>query len=442
MASALSSHWFTRLFAGAAIAHIAGNAPRTLGALGVATLALGLVAAVLIVRPQHRWLRVLLGVLVIVTMFFEAPFLGNHWLVAAFVAAALLGASFASNWWRSFAPMARAILLVFYSFAAFAKLNEGFFDPVNSCGLFYANQWLNSWGLPQLPPGDLAPLTVALLAAAIELAVPVLLLVRRTRPYGVMLGFAFHFAISLDLHQHFYDFTAVLLALFTLFIEDRHTDIWESRAVQHERSLGAIAAAGMALTALAVLPPSPATDWILDIGAFLVWIPVGLVLVVGVLRMPTTLPARIRLVPGSVAGGVLVLLVVINGLTPYLGVKTAYGFNMYANLSTAEGESNHFVIRQTAQFVDVEMVSITASSDPGLAAYVDSGLLVPERNIRHHLASRPTATVTYIGQAGIVTGTGAELGERLPLLVEKFGLFRSIDSGDQPRCQTVWLPAY
>ena len=31
--------------------------------------------------------------------------------------------------WASFAPGARGILISFYSFAAFAKLNRGFFDP-------------------------------------------------------------------------------------------------------------------------------------------------------------------------------------------------------------------------------------------------------------------------------------------------------------------------
>jgi hypothetical protein len=455
VASELSSQWFTRLFAGAAIAHIAGNAPRSLDALGIAILALGLVAAALIFRPQHHWLRVLLAALVLVTVFLEAPFLGNHWLVAGFVAAAVVVASTRGwrrnrsassssepEWWLWFAPTGRSILLVFYSFAAFAKLNEGFFDTTRSCALFYTNQWLGSWGLPTLASGTAAPLAIAGLTTAIELAVPVLLVIRRTRPYGVMLGFVFHFAISLDLHQHFYDFTAVLLALFTLFIDDSRTAEWEARAVADDRPFAVVAAASMLLTAAAVLPPSPVTNWLLGPGAFLVWLPVGLVLVMRVARLPAGERRRLRIVPVGIAGTLLVLLVVFNGMTPYLGLKTAYGFNMYANLSTVDGDSNHFLIRRTAELVDVDMVTIIASSDPGLAAYVDSGLLVPERNVRHHLASRPEATVTYVGEEGPVTGSGAELGERLPILIEKFGLFRSIDRDDPPRCQTVWLPAY
>jgi hypothetical protein len=32
-------------------------------------------------------------------------------------------------------------------------------------------------------------------------------------------------------------------------------------------------------------------------------------------------------------------------------------------------------------------------------------------------------------------------GVRLHLLVEKFQLFRAVDTQDPPRCQAVWLPA-
>jgi hypothetical protein len=40
------------------------------------------------------------------------------------------------------------------------------------------------------------------------------------RHAGVLLGLAFHGLVSLDVAQHFYDFTAVLLALFVLFLSE------------------------------------------------------------------------------------------------------------------------------------------------------------------------------------------------------------------------------
>ena len=40
------------------------------------------------------------------------------------------------------------------------------------------------------------------------------------------------------------------------------------------------------------------------------------------------------------------LLVVVNGFTPYLELKTGYGWNMYSNLRTVDGESNHLLVRR------------------------------------------------------------------------------------------------
>jgi hypothetical protein len=435
--------WFMRLFAVAVVGHIAGNPPFRLDALGISILALGVVAAAVILDPTSRPTRIAMAALVLVTVWFEAPRIGNHWVVAGFVALAILISEFRPDPWTWFAPTGRGILLAFYSFAAFAKLNHGFFDPVESCGLYYTNQSLASWGLPLVPGGGAAAVGLAAAATVIELAVPVLLVVKRTRVYGVMLGFVFHFLISLDLDQHFYDFTALLFALFTLFIDDAVTSRWNEALRRHRPTLLALAVASVILTVAAVTPNRYLAVWAVRSGTFFVWIPLGAALVLAVLRMPRVQQHTLAFRAAGVAGMALVALVTLNGLTPYLGLKTAYGFNMYANLHTVDGESNHWVVRRTAQLIDVPLVTIVESSDPGLAAYVGGGYLIPERNVLDRLADHPEATITYtILEGPTVTGTGAELGERLPVLVEKFGLFRSVDTQNPPRCQTVWMAAY
>ncbi len=438
----LSSLWFTRLFAGAVLAHIAGNRPFELDARGIATLLLGLTAAVVLLEPGQRTLRIAMNVLVLATVWLEAPFIGNHWLVVGFVSLAMLVSELRGFWWLSFRPTAQGILLVFYSFAAFAKLNAGFFDPVVSCGLFYANQSLSSWGLPQVASGGALPIVVAAGTTLIELAVPVLLVIKRTRPYGVMLGFAFHYLISLDLGQHFYDFTAVLLALFSLFLADEVLERFEGMARRYRAVVVAVAASSVVLTVASVLPPRPSTVWIVQRASFIVWIPVGAVLVLAVLRHATPDRGPLVVLSAGPVGFALIALILFNGLTPYLGIKTSTSFNMYANLRTTEGESNHWVIRETAEAVDINYVEVLETDDRGLSYYIDSGYRVPERNLLDYLADHPGATVTYRLGDETITGDGATLGEPMPLLVEKFGLFRSIDSQDPPRCQALWLPAY
>ena len=63
------------------------------------------------------------------------------------------------------------------------------------------------------------------------------------------------------------------------------------------------------------------------------------------LRQRPPAPARHALRVGHVVFLLVPLLVVANGLTPYLELKTGFGWNMYANLRTVDGESNHSSFR-------------------------------------------------------------------------------------------------
>ena len=54
--------------------------------------------------------------------------------------------------------------------------------------------------------------------AAVELSIPVLLVVRRTRHVGVVVGLLFHGVLAIDRTHQFFDFSSVLAALFILFL--------------------------------------------------------------------------------------------------------------------------------------------------------------------------------------------------------------------------------
>ena len=53
-----------------------------------------------------------------------------------------------------------------------------------------------------------------------ETAIPVMLVVRRWRLAGVLLAFAFHFALAMDPGDVVFNFSAILLAFFFLFLPD------------------------------------------------------------------------------------------------------------------------------------------------------------------------------------------------------------------------------
>jgi hypothetical protein len=436
---------FTRLWGIALVAHVVGNwaQPDLPQPVGWANLAVGACGVLLALRPA-RPILLAASALVVISVVLEMPVTGNHWLVAGLVAASILATGGRPD--QFFAPV-RLILLVFYCFAAFAKLNSGFFDPSASCAVFYTNQWLDGFGINPLAGGS-PPAFVAIWGSVLtELAVPLLLIWRRTRGVGVVVGSLFHTFISFDLNQHFYDFTAVLLPLFFLFagapmverVERSWADTpsWIRRLV----AAGFLVIAG-AMVVVAVLQLQPATSALVTAVPFFLWIPFGIWWVV-VLARGVAPGERLNWSVRPLAA-LVVALTFVNGLTPYTEIKTAYGFNMYANLLTAGGESNHFLVRRTVPLRDgyTNPVEILDSSDAGLLLYRDAGYLIAYPQFRRYLADRPEVSIDYRrGEATYsVARAGDEhsLGAPTPWWWRYFPL-RAIDTQRPPRCQDVFL---
>ncbi len=439
--------WFARTYGFAIVAHLAANAPSGRDPGGpwltwvvVISAVLGLAALVLLVRPSRRLLGLTAG-LALLSVWLELPYIGNHWLLVGLVSVAVLVSLLYRDPWTWFAPTARWIMLGFYCFAAFAKLNSGFMDPSVSCGVFYANQSLASFGLPTVATtSPLAALTIAG-PMLTELSVPLLLAFGRTRRIGVLLALCFHTAISLDLDQHFFDFTAALVMLLCLFLPESTVSDLESRAARRTRAFS-IAVTGCAvMVAASVLPDVVLTTRILQVVPFMVWVPFAVWLIarvalggLGASHVPMRLP--------NLVSGVILAVVLANGMAPYLELKTAYSFNMYANLVTVGGESNHLVVRRTFPLTDVQehLLTVVSTEDPDLHRYATEGYLIPERNLLDYLARHPTTTVVVRDGDQERTLDGSD-GVRMPLLVSKLQLFRAVDSHDPPRCQAAWLPA-
>ena len=146
--------WFARTFGLAVVAHLVGNPAGWRGdefggsiLLVVVSAVLGVLGLLLLVRPDVRALATA-AALTLVVVWLELPVTGNHWVLVGFVAVAVLISLATADPWAWLSVTGRWLLLGFYSFAAFAKLNSGFLDPTVSCGVFYANQSLSSFGLP------------------------------------------------------------------------------------------------------------------------------------------------------------------------------------------------------------------------------------------------------------------------------------------------------
>ena len=436
---------FARLFGIALVAHVVGNwsQPDIPSPVGWVNLAVGVVGLALVTLPT-RSLLVTASALVLASLLLEIPVTGNHWVLAGLTAAAIVTGGKGTR----FFPATRAILLVFYCFAAFAKLNHGFFDPDVSCAVFYANQSLAGVGLSPLGAGGIIPRIVIWATVAIELSVPITLIWRRSRYLGVLIGTLFHTLISFDVNQHFYDFTSVLIALFVLFLPDRSIELLAEQFAELKRRSVVPGKFLLGLTGvlvlLAVSPLSPLLAFLLSRGALALWVTFSALWITALLRARA--PGVALRWNAGVGGAVIVLIAVLNGLTPYTEVKTAYSFNMYANLVTARGESNHFVFRSTLPLrTGYEgPVEILESSDAGLNAYRDEGYLVAYPQLRRYLSVRPDVQLTFRRFGEVVT---LPVASASPELVDpgpwwwRFFPLRAIDTLDPPRCQAAFLPA-
>jgi hypothetical protein len=430
---------FARLYGVALVAHVVGNwaQPDIPSLVGLLNLGVGVAGLALTVWPR-RSLLIAGSVLTVGSVLGEMPFTGNHWVVAALAGLAILLTRAEPV---RYLPSLRWIFVVFYGFAAFAKLNSGFFDPSVSCAVYYANQGLEGFGLGSLPADSSLRTLVAWASAGIELLIVPLLVFRRSRYVGLVLAMAFHILISFDLNQHFYDFTSILIALLSCFLPEEgiaRLGKWVAPWIRPLRLAWLVL--GPFLVFLAVLPAREVTVAVLTRITFVLWIPLSLIWLSAVVRARYP-GGALSWNPGWLAGSV-VLLAVLNGLTPYTEIKTAYGFNMYANLVTAAGDSNHFVIRRTLPLragYD-RPVEIAGSTDAGLNLYRDLGYLIAYPQFQRYLVGKDITVDFRRGGEDFWEINSAQIANPGPWWWRFFPL-RSIDTHDPPRCQDVFLPA-
>lgn len=388
-------------------------------------LTLGVAALVLLCRPRSNVVLASVCIGIPVTAWVEAPRLGNHWLLASIVAVTILSSMAIGRVRRprdvdgalaadGFAA-ARLVFLTAYGFAAFAKYNSSFTDASVSCANVFLDQVATTVGLSGLDATGGAAWThiVPFTVMALETSVVVLLIIARTRVLGVVLAMSFHLLISINTDHSFSDFSVMIATMAVLFLPD---DWFEEIGRQMTgRRAGAVArvVTVVVTTTFTVLLMWQSLDdtgrWSDGVGYVreATWWLVGAVLLGGVLFgavRTRTIRSDVALLPADRWMLAWPSLAVIVGLGPWLGARTATSWNMYANLVTARGETNSWLVPRTLSMLDEsgDLVRILASSDPALSDYVESGDRVPMVNLRQYTATARDFSLVYV-RNGVVT---------------------------------------
>jgi hypothetical protein len=306
------------------------------------------------------------------------------------------------EWTARLAASLRAVMIVLYGVAAFAKFNDGWFDPQYSCSVLMAACAL----------GDLMPLSPALLrlmpvmALAFEVSMPLVILgaelaelygpyeserlaqlVRTVRRVCVLLGSIFHIVIALPPPPvSVYPFSMLMAPIFVGLVPAECAAA--ARAAKHAPRrvkaatlalLAALVAAachgasqsdhfeyppyfswelgclwvvlafsGLSLAALLALPASEhvatvqrnVTEERPGRRSRSTKLPIQMGIQMGARQMGIRMGARRRLL--TLLPAVMLLAV---GVAPYIGIRTHPALAMFSNLRIEGGASNHWLIR-------------------------------------------------------------------------------------------------
>ena len=122
-------------------------------------------------------------------------------------------------WLCVFRPAVCLLVVTLYLFASLHKLNSTYISEQGFAPTIYrsiiSNEQLLAFS--QLFPTDAAFIAILpLLSVLIELAIPILLLFRRTRLIAILIGMSFHIILSLRSYPFVTDFPIFLGAAFVL----------------------------------------------------------------------------------------------------------------------------------------------------------------------------------------------------------------------------------
>lgn len=387
------------------------------------TLCTGLLLGICVLHPDRRLPLLLLLLTTTAAKLDALPFVPNHiWCATAIQLAWITGLALAGpstgardgvvRGTLTAAPALRAILVLIYVFAAWHKLNGGYLDPSVSCGAEMYRDLRQS--VPCLP--DAAWVELASLAGtlAIEIALPLMLLVPSLRGFGVLLGVLFHLGLALHPNLMILSFSSEVFALYALFLPtswvQRFGKAWIA-AWSHPRFqlalrvlLGLAALTTFGFLAFALGDPAATWPRLRGLQTLGVWLgAVWALFVVGLAAMGVFVigPAQGRSLPSPGPRWIAVLfplLVAVSGLSPYLGLKTATDLSMFSNLVVDGERTNHLVMPSgfTPAPWQHDRVTLEESTLPYFRALIERGSKLTWFEFRRTLAAERHEGLTVV----------------------------------------------
>lgn len=374
-----------------------------------------------------------------------------------------------TKFYARFAPLARTQLLILYSFAFLAKLNTDFFKTSVSCANRFLHDIASFFHLQQLEAirtllnSQTTSHCIIGGTVLVEGLIPLLLAIRKTRNFGVLLGIVFHLTMGLVPALGVSSFSNLAFAFLFLFLSDdaaiqlerlvqRYSPLTKAspnRVLAFEISLAifAFVSIWIQFTVFDKSLPFLITIWIIIATS------VACLLIAAILisfRHPSSQrePSAPQKVHFTVLPKWLFVMmlapILVNGLAPYLALKTQTSFTMYSNLRTLGPKPNHLIIPPSLRLFDRELVELVAADHPYFDKYLNRPILLSTFSVRRLIEFIPDdfeATFIYRGEMITIGRENGILSNHLltqPLSwsERKFLRFREISSSED--CECAW----
>ncbi len=426
-------------------------------------------AAILLLVKPSSLIRLLIFIsLQLFDVYASMPGASNHWLLTALVNLTILHTLVyliikrktfyidKAEFIETFAPLVKIELIILYFYAVFHKLNAGFFDTEASCAVEFI---LHQNGYYKFMPSAKTLLTLNIyFTLAVETLIPVLICIRKTRYWGILLGLLFHCAIAYNPINGFYDFSSFVFALYFLFTSTSFTDKihtlyskFNSRKGVVKEKLLRFNLANLAIFGLILLGGVVliyvSTKAFNDFFRHIVWTAYSLTfIIVFVLSMFSKGGEKNeKKRTFSVAHFSLLLIplvVFLNGLCPYLGLKTETSYAMFSNLRTEGGVSNHFIMPASLQIFNYQkdVVEVLYSTSPELQKAADNERMLVFYNFKQFVMWNNPERVEYIrnGKRHVFEASKAQANDELlqqePYLAAKLLSFRYFKKNGAQAC--------
>jgi hypothetical protein len=429
---------------------------------------LDFVALVVLLRPSSRRALLALATLQVLTLAGDMPRVSNHWLLMGAANLGLIlwlgpgrGGTDSDDRGRvdGTASMIRSLLIITYGFAALAKLNAGFFDPVYSCAVEHYDRVVET--LSFLPTAAWTALPATLATLAIEVALAAGLALPRARIATLVLGWSFHLVLGWN---GFYDFSLVAIGFYVMFLPENWFEGW-ARTQERWSWLGAMVRgfrrvarwpATLPLAMLALLALGQIGSWTelrphelhLSANAVGKRIFVGLWFALGAVAVVSFLTHRGHSDPTKPVNGIRhswrlwipSALLVANGLMPYIGLKTEHSFTMFSNVQTEGDRWNHYVFprwMRVFHFQD-DLIRVIKTTDPVLQRIAGTEIRLVAFDLRNRVEANPGMKLQYEhrGRVFLTNAAGNDplLGQDNPALLKRILLFRPVQPADANRC--------